>query len=347
MLATLDVLSGGRVIFGVGAGGAPDEFQALGVPSHQRGRRTDEYLLLMVALWTEDPTSFRGRFFSFTDVRFQPKPLQKPHPPIWVGGRSEPPCGVRWPSGRHGTPRRCPSPCCKRRCSTLSTCPRRPGVATVLWSRSTRASASTMGPLLVKSAAWAKVPQSRSARTCTGTRSWGSPSSSATSPPTMPTTYGEPLTPSRRRCQWPTYRSLNEKSSAALACSRLLCRGLRDLGQQPQCALQRGRPVSPGWSGRREDLGHTQREPFLQLLLHLLFVAINAGGIYHGVAPLTVGRLGIAGRGPHARVEWQLRVNHALPDGGSDLAGVVVDAHRHSVQQRRHGPARVLCSRFH
>ena len=89
MLATLDVLSEGRVIFGVGVGGAPDEFQALGVPSHQRGRRTDEYLRLMVALWTEDPTTFKGRFFSFTDVRFQPKPHQKPHPPIWVGGRSD------------------------------------------------------------------------------------------------------------------------------------------------------------------------------------------------------------------------------------------------------------------
>ena len=89
MLATLDVLSGGRVIFGVGAGGAPDEFQALGVPSHRRGRLTDEYLRLMVALWTQDPTDFRGSFFSFDDVRFEPKPVQKPHPPIWVGGRSD------------------------------------------------------------------------------------------------------------------------------------------------------------------------------------------------------------------------------------------------------------------
>jgi len=89
MVATLDVLSQGRVIFGVGAGGAPDEFAALGVPSSQRGRRTDEYLRLMIALWTQDPTTFKGRYFSFTDVRFQPKPRQKPHPPIWVGGHSE------------------------------------------------------------------------------------------------------------------------------------------------------------------------------------------------------------------------------------------------------------------
>ena len=89
MVATLDVLSEGRVILGVGTGGAPDEFRALGVPSHQRGRRTDEYLRLMVALWTQDPTNFRGRFFSFTDVRFEPKPIQAPHPPICVGGRSD------------------------------------------------------------------------------------------------------------------------------------------------------------------------------------------------------------------------------------------------------------------
>ena len=89
MLSTLDVLSGGRVIFGVGVGGAPDEFEALGVPSQERGRRADEYLRLMVALWTEDPTTFTGRYFSFTGVRFQPKPHQKPHPPIWVGGHSD------------------------------------------------------------------------------------------------------------------------------------------------------------------------------------------------------------------------------------------------------------------
>jgi probable F420-dependent oxidoreductase len=89
MVATLDVLSQGRVIFGVGTGGAPDEFAALGVPSSQRGRRTDEYLRLMIALWTQDPTTFKGRYFSFADVRFQPKPQQKPHPPIWVGGHSE------------------------------------------------------------------------------------------------------------------------------------------------------------------------------------------------------------------------------------------------------------------
>ena len=89
MIATLDALSGGRVILGVGAGGAPDEFAALGVPESQRGARTDEYLAAMTELWSNDPSSFQGRHVSFEGVRFAPKPAQKPHPPIWVGGRSD------------------------------------------------------------------------------------------------------------------------------------------------------------------------------------------------------------------------------------------------------------------
>jgi probable F420-dependent oxidoreductase len=89
IIATLDNLSGGRVVLGVGAGGAPDEFEALGVPESQRGSRTDEYLSVMIELWTNDPSNFEGRFFNFSGVRFGPKPAQQPHPPIWVGGRSD------------------------------------------------------------------------------------------------------------------------------------------------------------------------------------------------------------------------------------------------------------------
>ncbi len=89
MIASLDALSGGRVILGVGAGGAPDEFSALGIPESQRGVRTDEYLGAMIELWTSDPSSYRGRFVDFENVRFAPKPAQSPHPPIWVGGRSD------------------------------------------------------------------------------------------------------------------------------------------------------------------------------------------------------------------------------------------------------------------
>ena len=89
LISSLDALSGGRVILGVGAGGAPDEFAALGISESQRGARTDEYLAAMVQLWTTDPSSFRGRFVDFENVRFAPKPAQYPHPPIWVGGRSD------------------------------------------------------------------------------------------------------------------------------------------------------------------------------------------------------------------------------------------------------------------
>lgn len=88
MVATLDALCGGRVILGVGAGDAPDEFEALGIPTSTRGRRTDEYLRAMLTLWTQEPASFQGRFVSFKDVRFGPKPVQQPHIPIWVGGHS-------------------------------------------------------------------------------------------------------------------------------------------------------------------------------------------------------------------------------------------------------------------
>lgn len=89
LISSLDSLSGGRVILGVGTGGAPDEFAALGISESQRGARTEEYLEAMIQLWTTDPSSFRGRFVDFEGVRFAPKPAQSPHPPIWVGGRSD------------------------------------------------------------------------------------------------------------------------------------------------------------------------------------------------------------------------------------------------------------------
>ena len=89
IISTLDSLSGGRVVLGVGTGGAPDEFAALGIPESQRGARTDEYLAAMIELWTNDPSDYHGRYVSFEGVRFAPKPVQTPHPPIWVGGRSD------------------------------------------------------------------------------------------------------------------------------------------------------------------------------------------------------------------------------------------------------------------
>jgi probable F420-dependent oxidoreductase len=87
-VATLDALSGGRVSLTVGAGMARDEFAALGIPFEMRGRITDEYIRAMRVLWTEDEPAFEGEFVSFRDVVFEPKPVQHPHPPIFVGGRS-------------------------------------------------------------------------------------------------------------------------------------------------------------------------------------------------------------------------------------------------------------------
>ena len=90
-LATLDVLSGGRLVVGVGVGWMREEFQALGLPPfEERGAVTDEYIRAFKVLWTEDDPSFDGKYISFDDISFLPKPVQKPHPPIWVGGESRP-----------------------------------------------------------------------------------------------------------------------------------------------------------------------------------------------------------------------------------------------------------------
>jgi len=89
MLATIDVLSRGRVTVGVGVGWLREEFQALGAPDFdRRGSVSDEYIRIMKTLWTECPASFAGEFYRFEAVRCLPAPVQKPHPPIWVGGHS-------------------------------------------------------------------------------------------------------------------------------------------------------------------------------------------------------------------------------------------------------------------
>jgi probable F420-dependent oxidoreductase len=85
--ANLDQLSGGRMILGVGVGWAEDEFDALGVPYRQRGALTDEYLGILRRFWTNDSISHRGTV-DFDDVQTAPRPLQQPHPPIWIGGSS-------------------------------------------------------------------------------------------------------------------------------------------------------------------------------------------------------------------------------------------------------------------
>ncbi len=84
----LDCLSGGRVDFGVGVGWLREEFEAVGVPFAQRGARTDEYLQVMRSLWTDEVSSFAGKHYTLPACRMYPKPVQRPHPPIHVGGES-------------------------------------------------------------------------------------------------------------------------------------------------------------------------------------------------------------------------------------------------------------------
>jgi alkanesulfonate monooxygenase SsuD/methylene tetrahydromethanopterin reductase-like flavin-dependent oxidoreductase (luciferase family) len=67
-----------------------EEFKVLGVPFHERGRMADEYLAAIIELWTSDSPEFDGKYVSFKDVVFEPKPVQKPHLPIWIGGDAEP-----------------------------------------------------------------------------------------------------------------------------------------------------------------------------------------------------------------------------------------------------------------
>jgi probable F420-dependent oxidoreductase len=88
--ASLDYVSGGRVILGVGVGGEGEkDFEAVGVDPRERGARTNEALRALRALFAGGEASFSGRFFSFTGIRIEPAPVQPGGPPLWVGGRSE------------------------------------------------------------------------------------------------------------------------------------------------------------------------------------------------------------------------------------------------------------------
>ena len=91
VLATLDVLSGGRLILGAGVGWMEEEFLALGLNTyHERGAVTDEYIQLYKELWTKDEPVFNGKHYQLSGSGFQPKSVQKPHPPIWIGGHTGP-----------------------------------------------------------------------------------------------------------------------------------------------------------------------------------------------------------------------------------------------------------------
>ncbi len=87
-LASVDVLSGGRLIFGVGVGYLQPEFEALGIPFADRGPRTTEYVEAIRALWTQPKPEYKGRFVEFSGIQAQPRPVQRPHPPIVMGATS-------------------------------------------------------------------------------------------------------------------------------------------------------------------------------------------------------------------------------------------------------------------
>jgi probable F420-dependent oxidoreductase len=89
-LSTADWMSSGRIIVTFGVGWDEQEFNILGVPFHERGRMADEYLAAILELWTSDAPRFKGQYVSFDNVAFEPKPVQKPHLPIWIGGDAEP-----------------------------------------------------------------------------------------------------------------------------------------------------------------------------------------------------------------------------------------------------------------
>lgn len=89
LVSTIDHLSGGRTILGCGAGWMPEEFVAVGAPPfEERGRVTDEYIDIYRELWTKEAPSFSGKYRRFSNLYFAPKPKQRPHPPIWIGGES-------------------------------------------------------------------------------------------------------------------------------------------------------------------------------------------------------------------------------------------------------------------
>ena len=90
IIASADVLSKGRIIVGCGAGWMQEEMDAIGAPPFkERGKVTDEYISIFRELWTKDNPEYHGEYASFENIHFKPKPVQKPHPPLWIGGESK------------------------------------------------------------------------------------------------------------------------------------------------------------------------------------------------------------------------------------------------------------------
>ncbi len=103
--ATLDVVSGGRLILGIGTGWNPDEFEAVGVPSRERGARTDDHLAAARALWTTRPADFDGPFTKLRAAHLGVPPATRGGPPVWIGGHSDAALrrALRFGDGWYGT----------------------------------------------------------------------------------------------------------------------------------------------------------------------------------------------------------------------------------------------------
>jgi probable F420-dependent oxidoreductase len=86
--ATLDVLSEGRAVCGLGIGWSKDEYQASNIPLNDRGKRADEFIQVLKRIWTDDVVEFKGKFYNIPPSKIGPKPIQRPHPPIYMGGFS-------------------------------------------------------------------------------------------------------------------------------------------------------------------------------------------------------------------------------------------------------------------
>jgi len=89
IISTLDFISNGRVILGLGFGSRESDYKAVEIPFEHRGSRAVEQVQLMKRLWTEDEVTFKGKFYSVENLSVGPKPIQKPHPPLWTGGSAE------------------------------------------------------------------------------------------------------------------------------------------------------------------------------------------------------------------------------------------------------------------
>ena len=117
MLATLDVLSGGRLVVGIGAGWLKAEFDAVvTTPFADRGAVTDEYIDAFRVLWTEAKPSFAGKYVQVRRHLLEPKPVQKPYPPIWVGGEGGPRCAAPPASATPGIRSAATTRTCSTRC---------------------------------------------------------------------------------------------------------------------------------------------------------------------------------------------------------------------------------------